>query len=148
MATLPSLDWLRTLFRSLCFLSLSLLSLSLLSLSFFSFLSFWLFRLDGLCFGFFLFLDWFNGDSFNTMRSIFLDEFDEVLYAAITVILNRFALLASWEKLDGRESLNLFGNVVLGCITLGNNNLVIVFSICSAKFFVFWRKIFAVATLN
>jgi hypothetical protein len=65
-----------------------------------------------------------TGQSYlDLVGAVLLNELDEVLNGAGAGVVNGGVLLASGEKLDGREALDLIGNIVGGGIDLGDSHL-------------------------
>jgi hypothetical protein len=60
----------------------------------------------------------------NLVATVLGDEGGEVLDGAGTAVLDGLTLAVGGEELDGGETLNLVGNVVGGCIDLGDGDLV------------------------
>jgi hypothetical protein len=58
----------------------------------------------------------------NVVRTVLLDEVGEVLNGAGAAVLNRGVLGTSREQLDGRETLDLDGDVVGGGVNLGDGH--------------------------
>jgi len=57
------------------------------------------------------------------VRPVLLDEVGQVLDGAGAGVGDRGVLLAGGEELDGREALDLVGDVVGGCVDLGDDDL-------------------------
>jgi hypothetical protein len=64
------------------------------------------------------------GVSGNLVATVLGDEGGEVLNSAGTAVLDGLTLAVGGEELDGRETLDLVGNVVGGGINLGDGDLV------------------------
>ena len=60
----------------------------------------------------------------NLVATVLTDESSEILNSAGTAVLNGLGLAVGGVELDGREALNLIGNVVKSSIDLGDGDLV------------------------
>lgn len=65
-----------------------------------------------------------NSQNIEMFRSVIFDEVGEVFEGSGSGIVDRRSLCALVVQLDGWEALNLLGNVVGGCVDLGDDNLV------------------------
>lgn len=83
--------------------------------------------------------------SINVMASIITDKVGQIVHSSRTSVLDRLSLPARFEEFDGREALDLFGNVVERGVNLGDRDLVSVALVHLRELLVFGRESFAVA---